>query len=112
VNTLGISLNKNLIFQYLGGPGSVYGVGTTTIKRVVDTTKLKSRNAMIYQELKEQTINANRVFDKETRTTKVTTNIQDFRNTTQGDGWTGSPLQTDKRFYVSAGSYKDKMNLL
>lgn len=112
VNNLGISLNKNLIFQYLGGPGSVYGIGTTTIKRVVDTTKLKSRNAMIYQELKEQTINANRVFDKETRTTKVTTNIQDFRNTTQGDGWTDSPLQIDKRFYVSAGSYKDKMNRL
>jgi len=53
VNTLGISLNKNLLFQYLGGPGSVYGVGTTTIKRAVDTTKLiGSRNQMVYDQLR------------------------------------------------------------
>jgi hypothetical protein len=37
VNRLGISLNNNLLFQYLGGPGSVYGVGSTTIKRVTNT---------------------------------------------------------------------------
>lgn len=44
VNTLGISLNKNLLFQYLGGPGSVYGIGNTTIKRTVDTTRLGTNN--------------------------------------------------------------------
>jgi hypothetical protein len=105
VNNLGISLNRNLIFQYWGGPGSVYGVGTTTIKRAVDTTTLSSRNAMVYNELMSQ--NINNITDG-----VATTNIQDFRNTTQGFGWTNSPLQVDKRFYVSPGSYKDKMNLL
>jgi hypothetical protein len=38
VNRLGISLNNNLLFQYLGGPGSVYGVGSTTIKRSTNTS--------------------------------------------------------------------------
>lgn len=54
VNTLGISLNKNLLFQYLGGPGSVYGVGNTTIRRVVDTTKLNNIRTMTYDLLMAQ----------------------------------------------------------
>lgn len=54
VNTLGISLNKNILFQYLGGPGSVYGVGSTTIQRVVDTTKLRSTTTMTYELLQSQ----------------------------------------------------------
>jgi hypothetical protein len=37
VNKLGISLNKNVLFDYLGGPGSVYGIGKTTLRRYVDT---------------------------------------------------------------------------
>jgi hypothetical protein len=55
INTLGISLNKNILFQYLGGPGSVYGVGSTTIKRATDTTKLvASGNQMVYDQLRDQ----------------------------------------------------------
>lgn len=34
---LGISLSQNNLFQYLGGPDSVYGVGSTTIRRYVNT---------------------------------------------------------------------------
>ena len=60
---------------------------------------------MAYDDLRAQTVN--NITDG-----VATTNIQDFRTTTQGFGWTDSPLQVDKRFYVSAGSYKDKMNLL
>lgn len=106
VNNLGISTNRNLIFQYWGGPGSVYGVGTTTIKRAVDTTRLKSSNAMTYDELRSQTSNEQNINGK------TTYKLTDFRNTTQGFGWTNSNQTVDKRFYVSAGSYKDKMNLL
>lgn len=40
VNKLGISLDRNQLFQYLGGPGSVYGVGSTVINRSsYDTTQ-------------------------------------------------------------------------
>ncbi len=56
VNTLGISLNRNMIFQYLGGPNSVYGIGSTTIPRVVDTTKLRSQFAMNYDQLYRQNL--------------------------------------------------------
>ena len=108
VNTLGISLNRNLIFQYLGGPGSVYGVGNTTIRRAVDTTRLRSSRVMNYDQLVSQNIN--------TRINGVaTTNIQDFR--TQIDEY-NPPYNwlkqdsVDFKFYTSPGSYKDKMNLL
>ena len=112
VNTLGISLNKNLIFQYLGGPGSSYGIGVTTIKRSVDTTqlgtRLGSRKAMVYDQLRAQ--NLNNVTDG-----VATNKIQDFRNQLpELDGtykvWGNQTV--DERFYVAAGSYKDKMNLL
>ena len=78
VPKLGISLNRNLLFQYLGGPGSTYGIGATTISRFVDTTKLgvsvkkyASNNAMIYDQLRAQEINP--VVDD-----VKGTNIQDF----------------------------------
>ncbi len=114
VNTLGISLNRNLIFQYLGGPGSTYGIGSTTIKRVVDTTKLgksekayASKNAMTYDKLRAQ--NVNNITEG-----KATTNIQDFRSklpdlTPDYNPWV-KPVDT--RFYVSSGDYKDKLNKL
>jgi hypothetical protein len=108
VNNLGISLNKNLIFQYLGGPSSVYGIGTTTIKRVVDTTRLRSSRVMTYDQLKDQKSNRQQINGK------VTYKLRDFRDSTSLSGsyapW-GNNKQ-DERFYVSVGSYKDKMNLL
>lgn len=106
VNTLGISLNRNIIFQYLGGPGSVYGVGTTTIPRAVDTTKLRSSRVMNYDELMNQTSNVE-IIDQ-----KIGYKIKDFRS---GSSVTYTPWGSntqDLRFYASAGSYKDKMNLL
>jgi hypothetical protein len=106
VNTLGISLNRNILFQYLGGPGSVYGAGNTTIRRAVDTTKLKSFSAMNYDQLMSQNSNFGNAIPK----------IQDFRDQT-GLALDGSYVpwgnnQVGERFYVAAGSYKDKMNLL
>jgi hypothetical protein len=108
VNTLGISLNRNMIFQYLGGPGSVYGIGTTTIPRVVDTTKLRSATAMNYDLLMKQKTNFNNGKPK----------LQDFRvqlNAQSGltfpifpNIWTNEQ-NVDYRFFVNK---KDRMNLL
>ncbi len=109
VNTLGISLNRNMIFQYLGGPNSVYGIGSTTIPRVVDTTKLRSATAMNYDQLLSQKSNFNQPIPQ----------LQDFRNQLPGlRGFGGVPnyvpwgnKTVDKRFYtVQAGKYKDKLN--
>jgi hypothetical protein len=63
VNRLGISLNKNLLFDYLTGPGSVYGVGKTTIKRSKDSdtrgaaTKYTSMAGMTYDNIISQNLN-------------------------------------------------------
>ena len=105
VNTLGISLNRNMIFQYLGGPSSVYGVGTTTIPRVVDTTKLRSSTAMNYDQLLAQKSNLNNPIPE----------IQDFRQKINeasraivfNNTWTKEQT-VDYRFYVNK---KDKLNL-
>ena len=105
VNTLGISLNRNMIYQYLGGPNSVYGIGSTTIARVVDTTKLTSQFAMNYDQLYRQKSNFNNPKPE----------LQDFRqkiNEAAGGAifsntWT-KEQSVDYRFLVNK---KDKLNL-
>jgi hypothetical protein len=102
VNTLGISLNRNMIYQYLGGPGSVYGVGTTTIPRVVDTTKLTSRSVMTYDNLMLQSSNKG----------NIKAELQDFRAQVQdtfqqSQAW-NYEVSTDYRFFVNK---KDRLNL-
>lgn len=129
VNTLGISLNRNLLFQYLGGPGSTYGLGSTTIKRVVDTTKLgvsinpsAGRNAMTYNKLKQQKSDKGviPIFSNENdpNTTfienKTVYKLKDFRNELEdlNDSYIPWKNQTVDRFYVKPGKYQDKLNLL
>lgn len=113
VNTLGISLNKNVLFQYLGGPGSVYGIGSTTIRRVVDTTNIKTVSGvytMTYDQIKSQEVN--NITDG-----VATTKIQDFRDQISGLKGKYTPWgdKTIDRFYVSSGisgsyKYQDLMN--
>lgn len=102
VNTLGISLNRNLLFQYLGGPGSAYGIGGTTIRRAVDTTTLRSANSMVYDQLNRQKSNFN----------NPNPELQDFR-TQLGiydppNNWIKQDT-IDYKFFVNK---KDRMNLL
>lgn len=79
VDRLGISTIQNQLFNYTGGPGSVYGIGFTRIFRYTDTniTKLSDTNpdpkfsaggiptqpysaiAFTYQQLAEQKTNQN-----------------------------------------------------
>jgi len=105
INTLGISLNRNLIFQYLGGPGSTYGVGVTTIKRAVDTTRLKSSRTMVYDQLRIQDIN--NITDG-----VATTNIQDFRTQLQEYDPEKNWLKQDSLEYKFFIDKEDKMNLM
>jgi hypothetical protein len=76
VNNLGISLNRQLLFSYLGGPESVYGIGATTIKRIEDTSRASKINttfSMTYDNIMDQKLN--RVAEG-----KKSTFIQDYRN--------------------------------
>lgn len=58
INQLGISLNRNVLQAYVGGPGSVYGIGNTTIRRFDDTSAAvrKTRRGMSYDEILSQNI--------------------------------------------------------
>lgn len=50
ISSLGISDNKEVLFNYSGGPGSLYGDGNTFIPRVVDTTKAYSAKGQLRQQ--------------------------------------------------------------
>ena len=104
VNNLGISLNRNLLFSYLGGPDSVYGIGATTIKRVVDTSRASKMNttfSMTYDNIMEQSLN-------KPKNGSRTTNIQDYKTP-------NVPTGSREVFYgltVSGSDSSDKMNAL
>jgi hypothetical protein len=51
INQLGLSLDRNIIQNYLGGPGSVYGIGSTTIRRYEDTTKAATEGFATYDQI-------------------------------------------------------------
>jgi hypothetical protein len=110
INKLGISLNRNTLFKYLGGPGSTYGIGTTTIKRVDDTSqaaiKFVGQQSMTYDDIFSQNVN-----NTDRKTGKRTTNIQDYI--------TKEKIKTREEFYNlnisgkdSAKRTPDQMNML
>lgn len=57
IERMGISTNRLELFNYQGGPGSVYGIGATIIKRATDTTTVSqvySKIALNYSQLAAQ----------------------------------------------------------
>lgn len=98
IERMGISQFQDQIFNYVGGPGSVYGIGTTRIFRASNTkaaeipasqikdftvngaTRAYSAIALTYQQLAEQTTRDGRA--------PVMAKIQDFRAQTNN----GSPI--------------------
>jgi hypothetical protein len=128
INKLGISLNRNTLFKYLGGPGSVYGVGTTTINRVTDTSQaakkpnytevvvtvpglensiaIQSNLSMTYDTIMSQ--NVNRSINGGQRTH----NIQDYRKAADGVQDT-KKLETREAIYnLTVKGQSDAMNTL
>jgi len=105
-NRLGISYDTNLLFQYLGGPGSSYGQGLTLIRRTDNTTNITNRMVMNY----DQILMKSQVQKGET------TYISDFRTQVEdpnvkGAKWNFQADSLETKFYINAGQYVDKMNL-
>ena len=106
VNKLGISYSNDLLFQYLGGPGSSYGQGLTLIRRVDNTTNITNPLVMNYDQ----------ILMKSQAQKGQTNYISDFRTQVQdptkvkGDKWNFQTDSLETKFYVSAGKYVDKMN--
>jgi hypothetical protein len=112
INRLGLSTNRSLLFQYVGGPGSTYGIGNTTIKRAqntnADTTKLNGAFTMTYSQIASYCAPSDS--KRSTLSKNVTNTIADFRRTTGAPS--GSQLWNNEdgvnyRFYSSG---VDKMN--
>jgi hypothetical protein len=102
VNNLGISLNRQLLFNYLGGPESVYGIGATTIKRIEDTSRASKINttfSMTYDNIMEQKLN--RVADG-----KKSTFIQDYRTPNV------STANREQFYKLTMSGSADQMNAL
>ena len=124
VNKLGISTNRNNLFDYLGGPGSVYGIGSTTIKRAYDTSEAVNKE-VYYQGEKIQinrlTYTYDNLISKTNRTfsngeKSVISGYSDFRDDMTG-GYAGKRLDgeystdsVEKRF--TDGNRVDKINKL
>ena len=99
-NTLGMSLNKSILFDYIQGPGSTYGVGKTIIRRVNDTTLVSNILTLTYDQIKaQQTNGANALFQD-----VLNSKIQDFRSKV------ASPSQRSKAWNFAQDSIQNKMN--
>jgi len=80
---MGIAINNTLMFNYPGGPNSSYGVGSTVIRRAVDTTLNTLPNVMNYAQIMQQ----NAIKDGAIPTTGTDKNsITDFRAGLTGYG--------------------------
>ena len=97
-NTLGMSLNKSILFDYAQGPGSTYGIGKTTVRRATDTTLVSNILTLTYDQIKQQQTNGtNSLFQN-------VSNIQDFRSKV------ASPSQRSKAWNFNKDSIQNGMN--
>ena len=97
-NTLGMSLNKSVLFDYIQGPGSTYGVGKTVIRRATDTTLVSNILTLTYDQIKNQKPNGvNALFQDVSK-------IQDFRSQVS------SPGQQARAWNFSNQSIQNGMN--
>jgi hypothetical protein len=97
-NTLGMSLNKSILFDYIQGPGSTYGVGKTIVRRTSDTTLVSNILTLTYDQIKKQQTNGtNSLFQN-------VSNIQDFRSKV------ASPVQQARAWNFEKQSIQNRMN--
>lgn len=105
INQLGLSLDRSIIQNYLGGPSSVYGLGNTTIRRYEDTTKTNIEGLDTYDQL----------YVKETRGASARMrsiqNLQIKKAAYLGTGTYDKKDLIDYRFYTYEGNIKDIVNV-
>ena len=98
-NTLGMSLNKSILFDYIQGPGSTYGVGKTIVRRATDTTLVSNILTLTYDQIKIQQENkTNSLFQN-----VLDSKIQDFRSQV------ASPSQRSKAWNFNRDSIQNGM---
>ena len=125
INQLGLSLNKNILFQYLGGPGSTYGIGSTIIKRYDDTSQgynnavaqgaLTFSYDQIFNKSKKPTNNTDTIVKRSKKTVSdFRQDIPEYKKLNPGFGHYYNQEDTiDYRFYTSGSGiidYVDRLN--
>jgi hypothetical protein len=103
---LGISPLRNRLFSYLGGPGSIYGIGTTTIRRATDTTEAADFELPDGTPMSDLAYTYSTIKNKTGKTLPnlngIINNYQDFRDDLAGvwkyDQWTDKN-KIDVRFF-------------
>lgn len=124
INKLGISLSNNQLFQYLGGPGSVYGIGSTVIKRTTntaaagnewdisrpayanDTTAITAFNIFAGTSISLPQTGYDRIFNQ---TKKTDSTLSSVAHSTI---YRGLEDGVDYRFYVSGSDKLNKVGVL
>jgi len=94
-NRYGISPLGGEILNYIGGPGSSYGVGYTRIRRAVDTTQAGEKGAQLYNAF---TMTYQQLLNQDTSKggRKSSRKLQDFRaQLATGTGLPGNFLTAD-----------------
>jgi hypothetical protein len=93
-----MSLNKSILFDYIQGPGSTYGVGKTVVRRATDTTLVSNILTLTYDQIKKQQTNrTNCLFQN-------VSNIRDFRSCV------ASPIQRSRAWNFACNSIQNSMN--
>lgn len=116
INKLGISLIRNRLFDYFGGPDSVYGIGKTVIKRAIDTTEAVNYELPSGTPMSDLTYTYSQLMAKTTRSlpqgNTPITNHYDFRDdlaATNKIGFWSDDGQIDIKFFDGR---VDKLNKL
>ena len=112
IEKLGISPLRDRLFFYLGGPGSVYGIGSTTIRRATDTTEAAdfqlpdgtpmSDLAFTYDQIKNRIGGKTLQESDGSRRAGKITKYTDFRDDVSGAekiGFWSTDGQIDVKFY-------------
>lgn len=119
INKLGISLNQDQLFQYLGGPGSVYGIGSTIIRRATNTANAGN-------ELSKNPVNLTAIAVNQTLQANVLPTVTDydkiFNETRKPESklssnahstiYRGLNKGVDYKFYVSGSDRLNKTQVL
>jgi hypothetical protein len=112
INKLGISLNRDLIYQYLGGPGSTYGVGSTIVRRSDDTTQAAEYKFISGLKISDTVMTYDRIMAQQKRSLPNVAGIidsyEDYRDQTPspnkmpgGENW--SDVETTQNIIVGFG---------
>lgn len=119
LSRMGISSTRDILFDYLGGPKSFYGIGSTTIRRYIDTNDLTDRTQQVGLEGEligqvsprnfNYSLNYNEIANmrrKDKQLGSLVDKESDFREIIEASSLRGSSSRTDQ-IRIAKGFWKE-----